>query len=105
MPTVRYEGRAVECAEGENLKDVLRRAGLTPHNGLTKWVNCHGVGSCGTCAVAVTGSVSPPGLLERLRLAVPPHRRGSGLRLACKVRVLGDVDVVKHPGVWGQKVP
>jgi len=32
MPTVRYEGRAVECAEGENLKDVLRRAGLTPRD-------------------------------------------------------------------------
>lgn len=103
MPIVRYAGREIHCANGANLKEVLVRADTTPHNGLTKYVNCHGAGTCGTCAVAIEGDVSPPGIIERLRLAIPPHRRGSGLRLACKVRVFGDVDVTKHPGLWGQK--
>jgi ferredoxin len=102
MPIVHYDGRELFCAPGSNLKEVLVRADLTPHNGPTKYVNCHGMGTCGTCAVEVEGEVSSPGLIERLRLAVPPHRRGSGLRLACKVRVLGDIEVTKHAGMWGQ---
>jgi Na+-transporting NADH:ubiquinone oxidoreductase subunit NqrF len=65
-------------------------------------LNCRGHGSCGTCAVAVTGAVSEPTRRERLRLRVPPHDPDSGLRLACQARVLGDVRVEKHDGFWGQ---
>ncbi|MEZ3114705.1 2Fe-2S iron-sulfur cluster-binding protein [Halobaculum sp. MBLA0147] len=104
MPTVTFRGESVTCDRGDVLRDVLLAAGLSPHNGAADGVNCRGRGSCGTCAVAVTGAVSDPSRRERLRLRVPPHDAENGLRLACQTRVLGDVAVTKYPGFWGQHV-
>lgn len=104
MPTVECRGQSVTCDHGDVLRDVLLDAGLTPHDGSADGLNCRGHGSCGTCAVAVTGAVSDPSRRERLRLRVPPHDADSGLRLACQARVLGDVTVTKYPGFWGQHV-
>jgi ferredoxin len=104
MPTVRFRGREFDCEQGAVLRDVLRSGGETPHNGASNVLNCRGLGSCGTCAVEIAGAVSGRTRRERLRLRVPPHERDSGLRLACQVRVLGDVTVEKHEGFWGQHV-
>ena len=49
------------------------------------------------------GPVSEPTAAELRRLAMPPHDRASGLRLACQVKVLGDVTVTRHAGLFGQK--
>lgn len=102
MPTVTYQGREIECETDAILRDVLVEAGLSPHNGRATLLNCAGHGSCGTCAVDVTGEVSPRGRRERVRLSVPPHDADDGLRLACQTRVRGDVSVCKYPGFWGQ---
>ena len=107
MPEVRFQGRIAVCREGVRLRDALLDAGMTPHHPAVSVLNCHGLGTCGTCAVAVSGeegAASPTTARERLRLRVPPHHVESGLRLACQCRVLGDLDVVKHPGLWGQNV-
>lgn len=118
MPTVTFRGTELDCAEGAVLRDVLIDAGLSPHNGAADRLNCRGNGTCGTCAVEVradsessaadadgdTPAVSGRGLVERGRLAVPPHTPESGLRLACRTRVYGDVTVIKHPGFWGHRV-
>ena len=37
-----------------------------------------------------------------MRLRLPPHDLASGLRLACQVNVLGDVEVTKFEGLFGQ---
>lgn len=105
MPEIKYGERTLTCEQGENLRDVLHRNGLSPHNHVTRLFNCHGVGTCGTCAVEVRGDVSAPTLTERLRLLVWPFTKRSGLRLACKTKVLGDVEVVKHKGFWGHRNP
>jgi ferredoxin len=102
MPTVTFRGREIECDEGAVLREVLLEAGESPHNGRADTLNCHGLGSCGTCAVEVTGDVSDRGRRERVRLSIPPHDPDSGLRLACRTRVRGDVTVRKYPGFWGQ---
>jgi ferredoxin len=102
MPTVTVRGHDIECAEGALLREVLRDADLSPHNGRADVLNCRGHGSCGTCAVAVDGAVSDPTRRERTRLSVPPHDPDDGLRLACQTRVEGDVTVEKYPGFWGQ---
>lgn len=102
MPTVTVGDRTIDCEEGAILRDVLQRAGESPHNGRATLLNCRGHGSCGTCAVEVAGAVSDPTRRERTRLSVPPHDPESGLRLACQVRVEGDVTVRKYPGFWGQ---
>ena len=39
--------------------------------------------------------------IERVRLSVPPHTSDSELRLACQTRVLDDIRVIKHDGLWG----
>jgi ferredoxin len=102
VPTVEFRGERVECERGAVLRDVLRKAGLTAHNGRSAALNCRGHGSCGTCAVAIEGETSERTRRERLRLAAPPHDPDSELRLACQTRVEGDLVVTKHPGFWGQ---
>jgi ferredoxin len=104
MPTVHVRGQDVECETGSLLRDVMRDAGLSPHNGLADTVNCGGHGTCGTCAVAVEGPVSEPTARERRRLSFPPHDPDDGLRLACQTRVEGDLTVRKHGGFWGHHV-
>ncbi|MFD1647448.1 2Fe-2S iron-sulfur cluster-binding protein [Haloarchaeobius litoreus] len=104
-PTVRFEDREVTCEVGDQLRSVLLAAeGNSPHNDVTQVANCGGNGLCGTCAVAVDGEVSQAESRERRRLDLPPHDEESGLRLACQIRVQGDVTVSKHRGLWGQHV-
>lgn len=58
---------------------------------------------------AATPGLSPPlpSARERARLAFPPHTAAAsaagGLRLACQVRVVGDVAVAKGEGFWGHR--
>lgn len=112
MPTVRFRGTDIDCEEGAILRNVLLEAELSPHNGSADRLNCRGHGTCGTCAVGIRAAdgaddeppVSGPGAVERGRLAVPPHDPESGLRLACRTRVYGDIAVKKHPGFWGHRV-
>ncbi|PSP75965.1 (2Fe-2S)-binding protein [Halobacteriales archaeon QS_3_64_16] len=102
MPTIEFRDREIDCEQGDVLRDVLLDADLSPHNGRADALNCRGHSSCGTCAVEVEGPVSEMGEAERRRLAFPPHDLDSGLRLACQIRVEGDLTVEKHPGFWGQ---
>ena len=102
MATVTFRDREIECERGEILRDVLLEADRSPHNGAAGTLNCGGHGTCGTCAVEVSGDVSEMTSGERRRLSLPPHSVDSGLRLACQTRVEGDVTVTKYPGFFGQ---
>jgi len=102
MPTIRFAGAEVECLAGSNLRMVLLRACLPLYTSVAAALNCRGNGVCGTCAVRITGEVSEPTPEERRRLGVFPHRPDSGVRLACQVKVLGDLVVTKPPGLFGQ---
>ncbi len=103
--TMSGRSTVLEVQPGTPLRDALLAAGSSPHNGRSRWLNCHGFGTCGTCAVQVEGEVAPPSARERARLQFPPHTLASGLRLACQLRVTADLVVTKHPGFWGQDVP
>jgi ferredoxin len=102
MPTVTAQGKSIPCDVGANLRQVLQAAQVDLYNGNARVINCHGIGTCGTCAVTITGNVSEPNWQERSRLSLPPHRADSGLRLACQVKVLGDITVEKGDRFWGQ---
>ena len=80
---------------------VLLRARLPLYNSVARALNCRGFGTCGTCAVRIEGKVSDLSAVEHLRLDFPPHERETGLRLACRCQVLGDLVVTKYAGVWG----
>lgn len=104
MPEIRFEKTTILVKKGINLKKALLRNGLSPYNGLARYLNCQGMGTCGTCAVSIEGKVSAKTKIEKWRLDFPPHKSDSGLRLACQVRVLGDLSVRKHNGFWGQQI-
>ena len=102
MPKIKFKGKEWECQKGEVLRNTIRKNGLSPHNGQATWLNCKGLGSCGTCAVEVEGSVNQHTNMEKWRLRFPPHKWENGLRLACQVKVTHDLNVKKHDGFWGE---
>ena len=102
MPTIYAQGKTIPCEEGANLRQVLLQNGVDAYNGTAQTINCHGIGTCGTCAVQVEGPVSAPGWRERTRLSLPPHSPEGGLRLSCQTQVMGDIRLTKYNGFWGQ---
>ena len=96
-------GRSIECLQGSNLRMVLLYARLPLYNNAARALNCRGRGLCGTCAVQIEGPVSEPTTAERVRLKLPPHDAGKGLRLACQCKVLGDLTVTKLSGFFGSR--
>ncbi|NND96233.1 MAG: (2Fe-2S)-binding protein [Pirellulaceae bacterium] len=103
MPTIQFAGREIKCAEHENLRRALLSNGAPLYNGIARQIHCRGLGTCGTCAVAIRGSVTPMTAIEKWRLSFPPHRLAMGLRLACQCNVLGDIEIAKHLGLWGHR--
>jgi ferredoxin len=102
MPTVSAQGKVFQCEQGANLRQALLAHGVEVYNGQAKIINCRGIGTCGTCAVQVDGEVSTPNWKDRTRRSLPPHDPSRNLRLACQTQVLGDVQVTKYDGFWGQ---
>jgi ferredoxin len=106
MPFVKAQGKTVACSVGENLRQVLLQHGVDLYNGAATVINCHSLGTCGTCAVVVEGHISPLTWKEKTRLSLPPHAGANLLqnnrRLACQVKVLGDITVTKYDQFWGQ---
>jgi ferredoxin len=106
MPKVTFvnEKKEIEVPAGSNLRQVAIKEGIPLYPGLTKYLNCRGLGSCGTCRVFITKgleNVSPKGWKERLRLALMPFAtigHEDDLRLSCQVTVNGDCSVVTQAG-------
>ena len=99
-----FADETIECGEGANLRRVLLDAKLPLYNGIGKTIHCRGLGTCGTCAVEIDGPVSEMTKVEIWRLGFPPHRSDAGLRLACQCKVLGDLKIKKHRGLWGNQI-
>jgi len=102
MPQVTAYGKTFDCPSRANLRQVLLQQGVPVHNPGANIINCRGLGTCGTCAVQVEGEVSEAQWRELTRRSLPPHSRDRNLRLACQTQVLGDVQVTKFSGFWGQ---
>ncbi|AFY66000.1 2Fe-2S iron-sulfur cluster-binding protein [Geitlerinema sp. PCC 7407] len=102
MPKVTAQGKTFECDRGANLRQVLLQNGVALYNGQAKVINCHGIGTCGTCAVAIEGEVSEANWRDQARRSLPPHSPAQNRRLACQTQVLGDITVTKYDGFWGQ---
>ena len=119
MPTLYVQGKTITCETGANLRKVLMENGIDLYNDRANIINCMGIGSCGTCSVQIEAvsenpeaapeSLPPLNWKEKARLALPPHGlSGEALdqsqrRLACQVKVLGDLKISKGEGFWGQR--
>lgn len=104
MPFIEFKGKRFVAKRGTNLRKACREAGLSPHNGASQWLNCKGLGTCGTCAIEVEeGVLGPLNSREKWRLNFPPHRQEDGLRLACQLKVEGDLRLKKHSGFLGEQ--
>ncbi len=118
MPVVKFvkENKEIEVPSGANLRTEAIKAGINVHQGvngygatLNKYINCHGLGQCGTCRVKITKGMentNPMGIIEKFRFHNPlpdpfPSLAFIGnedtMRLACKVKVLGDIEVETGP--------
>jgi ferredoxin len=118
MPLVKFinENKEIEVPHGANLRKEAIKAGINVHQGVNgygawvnKFVNCHGIGQCGTCRVRITkgmDNASPMGMLEKFRFYNPlpdpvPCMAYIGnedtMRLACQTKVMGDMEVETGP--------
>lgn len=117
MPIVNFvnEKKQVQVPEGANLRQEAIKAGIKLYPGLNGYgaginevINCHGLGHCGTCRVLITKGrehASPMGCVEGFTFRFNPLSPAvfafigheDTMRLACQVRVLGDMDVVTKP--------
>jgi ferredoxin len=102
MLKITAEGKTFDVAESTNLREVLLEQNLDLYSPGAKILNCHGHGICGTCLVQVEGAVSAPTQMERTRMGFPPHSAHQDRRLACQVKVLGDVRVTRFDGHFGE---
>jgi len=86
---VRAAGREFTVPEGTLLSAALNRAGVlieTP---------CGGRGQCRKCLVRATRGAPAPSPADREQLS--PAELGQGFRLACQLRVEGDLEVAVFP--------
>jgi ferredoxin len=108
MPKVTFvnEKKEIEVPAGSNLREEAAKAAISVYEGMSKYVNCHGFGQCGTCRVLVKKgmeNLSPKGLLEKINLAAHPVTMLAALghedelRLACQVAVNGDCTIETTP--------
>ena len=108
MPTVTFvnEKKSIEVPAGANLRREAIKAGIqlypTPHN----YLNCRGLGLCTSCRVMVKKGLencSSQGVYEKATMIMHPltffARIGNEkpLRLACQMRINGDVEVQTQP--------
>jgi ferredoxin len=118
MPLVKFinENKEIEVPEGANLRKEAIKAGINVHQGvngfgagINKFVNCHGIGQCGTCRVRIVKGIehaSPMGIIEKFRFYNPgpdpiPCMAFIGnedtMRLSCQTLVNGDMEVETGP--------
>ena len=98
MPTVYFEteNRKVEVPEGTSLRKAAKQAGVSVYGSVNKVINCRGFGLCGTDRILVTPNecINTPTYFEKLQLGETPKAR-----LACQVKVTGDVVVNTAPAM------
>ena len=104
MPKVVFvnEKKEIEVPDGANLREEAHKAGIEVYKGLSRYLNCFGHGTCGTCRVLVKKGIenlSPKGRMERFTLLRMFSSLGHEheMRLSCQCTVNGDIEVETQP--------
>jgi ferredoxin len=110
MPKVTFvkEKQEIEVPVGANLRAEARKAGIQIYGSFEQYINCRGLGLCGTCKVLVQKgmeNLSPKTMRERFNFAAHPlgmlavigHE--DEMRLSCQVQVNGDCTIETRPAI------
>jgi ferredoxin len=108
MPKVTFvnEKKEIEVPQGANLRREAVKAGVQLYRGMDRYLNCRGLGLCGTCRVLVKSgmeNLNPRTLMEKLNLNLHPLTsfayigHEEEMRLSCQVRVNGDCSIATKP--------
>ncbi|HJT77156.1 MAG TPA: 2Fe-2S iron-sulfur cluster-binding protein [Gemmataceae bacterium] len=108
MPKVVFvnEKKEIEVPAGSNLRLAAGAAGIPIYKGLDRYLNCRGLGMCGTCRVFITQgmeNLNPRTVRERVNFNLHPLGMFAAIghedqiRLSCQVRVNGDCSVQTQP--------
>lgn len=102
--TIVNEKKEIEVPAGANLRESLRRAGIEVYEGMTRYVNCFGHGTCGACRVLVKNgqdNLSKRTFLEKFTLfrmlSAIGHEKE--MRLSCQCSVLDDCSIEVRPAM------
>jgi ferredoxin len=106
MPKITFvtEKLELEVPQGANLRDEAMKAGIEVYQGINRYVNCFGHGSCGTCKVNVKKggeNLSTKGVMEKMTLwrMLTNIGREQDSRLACQCSVKGDCSIETRPAL------
>jgi len=110
MPKVTFvnEKEALEVEAGSNLRQAALQAGIGIYNGVERYLNCRGLGMCGTCKVLVKSgmeNLNRRTLAEKANLSMHPLSllasigHENEMRLACQVVINGDCSIETTPGL------
>jgi ferredoxin len=108
MPKITFvnEKREIEVPAGSNLREEAAKVAISVYSGMSKYLNCLGNGTCGTCRVLVKKgmeNLGPKTFLEKLNLNTHPVTmlaclgHENEMRLACQCTVNGDCTVETTP--------
>ncbi len=100
MPKIMAEGKVFEVAQETNLRQALLAQKISLYTEGSEIFNCHGHAMCSSCLVKVEGAISEPTKLEN-QMSFPAYLAHQDRRLACQVKVLGDIKVTRFDGYFG----
>src|SRR6516162_5569132 len=77
MPKVTFvnEKTEIEVPIGSNLRQEARKAGIEVYKGIERYLNCRGLGLCGTCKVLVKKgmeNLNKKTFMERFNMSAHP---------------------------------
>jgi len=100
------EKKEIEVPEGSNLRQELMKAGVPVYGTLERYLNCRGLGLCGTCKVLVKKgmeNLNAKTFMEKFNLNFHPLTMMASIghedemRLSCQVEVRGDCTIETRP--------
>lgn len=83
------EVQVFKVGYGANLRKGAVFNNVTLYKGMAAQLNCHGMGSCGTCLIEVEPleNVNGQSIIEKI------HKIGPNQKLGCRAKVYGDITI------------
>ncbi|MFQ5865791.1 MAG: hypothetical protein ACE5IW_11240 [bacterium] len=98
MPSVHFEEAnvTVTAREGQDIREIAQKNKVSVYGGINKFLNCRGLGLCGTDRIVVDPKdcVTPPTWKEKLHFGDKPK-----MRLACQAKLVDDVNISVAPAL------